>query len=81
MMIDLYTIIKDYNNAFYSWLRRLIYLYFNYYLFYMENQSYPVRFKIETKRGGSYQERIIELYRDEMKYFDPSKYNEKYIII
>jgi hypothetical protein len=47
----------------------------------MENQSYPVRFKIETKRGGSYQERIIELYRDEMKYFDPSKYNEKYIII
>ena len=39
----------------------------------MENQSYPIRFVIDTKRGGSYQERLIELYRDEMKYFDPSK--------
>lgn len=40
----------------------------------MENFNFPVVFTLNAKRGGSYKERKIEIYKDLIKYFELSKF-------
>lgn len=39
----------------------------------MEKLNYPIVFTLNSKRGNNYKERVIEIHKEFLKYFEPSK--------